>query len=76
MTSTPSTQRAEDDHDESDDCWNCGGDGFVSLCWEEWACADPEFGCDDCRWPCEICNPPHPPEVVAMTETTSPGGGE
>lgn len=24
------------------DCWQCGGEGFVSNCVEEWACVDPE----------------------------------
>lgn len=40
------------------DCPNCGGEGFVAHCWEEWACIDPEGGCDDCLQPCDWCSPP------------------
>jgi hypothetical protein len=48
-----------DDYDEDDlaDCWNCGGDGFVSSCFEEWACVDPEGGCDLCTRRCDVCRP-------------------
>jgi len=49
-----------DEYDEIDgsDCWNCGGEGYVSNCFEEFACVDPESGCDLCTRRCEICNPP------------------
>lgn len=45
----------EDETD--DDCPNCGGDGFVSSCFEEWACVDPEGGCDECMRRCDWCHP-------------------
>lgn len=45
-----------DDHYDGD-CWQCGGEGFISNCFEEFACLDPEGGCDDCTRPCDICNP-------------------
>lgn len=38
------------------DCWQCGGDGFVADCWEEFACVDPEGGCDECVTACDICH--------------------
>lgn len=47
------------DYDEYDngDCWNCGGEGFVSSCFTEYACLYPEAGCNQCTRRCEICNP-------------------
>lgn len=46
-----------DDFDDGfqDDCWNCAGEGFVSDCWEEYACLDPEGGCDLCTRRCDVC---------------------
>ena len=45
-------------YDPSDDyCPNCGGDGFVYSCFEEWACVDPEGGCDLCERRCDWCRP-------------------
>lgn len=38
------------------ECWNCGGEGYVSCCFEEYACIDPEGGCDECERRCDICN--------------------
>jgi len=43
------------------DCPNCGGEGFVSNCFEEWACLDPDEGCDDCTRRCDLCNRRPPP---------------
>ena len=40
------------------ECGNCGGEGYVYSCVEEWACADPEGGCDYCRRRCDWCRPP------------------
>jgi hypothetical protein len=37
------------------DCPNCNGEGFYSDCFEEYACADPEGGCDLCMRPCDWC---------------------
>lgn len=41
--------------EEDDDCWNCGGEGYVFNCFEEFACIDPEGGCDLCMRRCDIC---------------------
>jgi hypothetical protein len=38
-----------------DECWNCGGDGYIADCHEEWACIDPESGCEDCLRRCPEC---------------------
>ena len=46
------------DYDDNGDCWNCGGDGFVSSCFEEYACIYPDEGCDQCTRRCDVCNPP------------------
>lgn len=44
------------DFDEpDDDCWNCGGEGVYSSCFEEFACVDPEGGCDECTRTCDVC---------------------
>jgi len=51
-------QGASDDYDDYEDgCYECGGEGFVSDCVEEWACVDPEYGCDYCTRRCPLCNP-------------------
>lgn len=55
-----------DDYDDwhDDCCYECGGEGFVSDCVEEWACVDPEYGCDYCTRRCPLCNPAKPrPEI-------------
>lgn len=53
-----------DDFDDDDCCYECGGEGFVSDCFEEWACLDPEYGCDFCTHRCPLCNPAKPnPEL-------------
>lgn len=38
-----------------EECWNCGGDGYIADCHEEWACIDPESGCEDCMRRCPEC---------------------
>ena len=48
---------ADDYDDYEDGCYECGGEGFVSDCVEEWACVDPEYGCDYCTRRCPLCNP-------------------
>lgn len=44
-----------DDHLDDDTCQNCGGEGFVSDCFDG-LCADAEIGCDDCTRPCSECH--------------------
>jgi hypothetical protein len=56
------------DHDMGldDQCGNCFGRGWVASCFEEFACIDPEEGCDDCLRPCDWCNtgrPPRPDDI-------------
>ena len=47
-----------DDFDEMDNsCPNCGGEGYVYSCFEEFACIDPEGGCDLCMRRCDWCKP-------------------
>jgi hypothetical protein len=36
-------------------CWQCGGDGELANCWEEYACVDPEGGCSECMQRCDVC---------------------
>jgi hypothetical protein len=43
--------------DRLEDCWNCGGEGFVAHCEDEGACLYPEDGCDFCTRRCEYCAP-------------------
>lgn len=47
----------DDDFDLDEGCWNCDGEGYVYLCVEEYACVDPEGGCDYCMRRCYVCNP-------------------
>jgi hypothetical protein len=59
-------------HDDGDDtCGNCGGEGYVAHCFEEWACVDPDSGCDLCMERCDWCNPPR-----AASVDRSPEGGD
>lgn len=44
------------DHAPWIDCWQCGGEGKIASCWEEYACIDPEGGCDECAELCGICH--------------------
>lgn len=44
------------DYDDSEVCWNCGGEGFVAHCFEEWACMYPDEGCELCMRRCEFCD--------------------
>jgi len=43
-----------DDFDD-DDCWRCGGEGYVSDCFKRFTCQDPDEGCDLCTRRCDIC---------------------
>lgn len=47
----------DDYQNDDDDCPNCGGEGFYYSCDEEFACIDPEGGCDLCMRRCDWCNP-------------------
>jgi hypothetical protein len=38
------------------ECWSCHGDGVVYSCFEEYACVDPESGCDQCERRCDVCH--------------------
>lgn len=40
---------------EDDCCPNCCGDGVVYSCVSEYACVDPESGCDLCERRCDWC---------------------
>lgn len=48
-----------EDYDDTrdDDCWNCGGDGFVADCFDGF-CINAEDGCSLCMRRCDFCNPP------------------
>jgi len=55
------TNPADGEYDPADDvCPNCGGEGVVYCCEEEYACIDPESGCDLCERRCDWCNPRKP----------------
>ena len=38
----------------NDECWHCGGDGYVADCFDG-LCADAESGCEDCTRRCPEC---------------------
>lgn len=54
----PDAEAVADYHcgDDDDDCWQCGGEGVTYDCFEEFACIDPEGGCDECERRCDVCN--------------------
>ncbi|HXF55665.1 MAG TPA: hypothetical protein VNK52_16245 [Hyphomicrobiaceae bacterium] len=39
---------------DDEDCWNCGGEGYVHDCFDGF-CASAEDGCEDCTQPCPEC---------------------
>lgn len=43
--------------DERDDCWNCGGEGYIADCFDGF-CVNAEDGCELCLRRCEYCNEP------------------
>jgi len=45
------------DFETEDQCPNCGGEGVVYCCFEEFACIDPESGCEYCERRCDWCRP-------------------
>lgn len=51
---------ADFDFDDCDACWNCGGEGVVYDCLSDYACIDPEGGCDLCERRCDVCRPRQP----------------
>jgi hypothetical protein len=53
-------ERGNDYDFDDNDCGNCGGSGYVANCQTEYACVDPEEGCDECMRRCDWCNPPTP----------------
>lgn len=46
---------ADELDDDYADCWDCGGDGYVSSCHSEYACLNAEDGCDECTRTCSTC---------------------
>lgn len=49
-----------DFYDDDSVCWNCAGEGVVANCFEEWACFNPEDGCEECIRRCDVCRPRKP----------------
>lgn len=39
---------------EGDECWHCGGEGYVHDCIDGF-CNDSEVGCEDCTQRCPEC---------------------
>jgi hypothetical protein len=52
-------EQTYDDFDDfaDDSCPNCGGEGVIYMCFSEYACIDPEGGCDLCERTCDWCMP-------------------
>lgn len=48
------------DYDDYDECDNCGGTGIIYMCVSEYACINPEDGCDLCARRCDWCRPTKP----------------
>ncbi len=62
----PPAAIAEDDdpywYMDEDECWNCGGEGYVYGCSWDWQCDtyDEGEGTCLCTPACHICHPPKP----------------
>jgi hypothetical protein len=52
----------DDDFDDDEECWSCDGEGVIYSCVSEYACIDPEGGCDLCERRCLVCRPLTPAE--------------
>lgn len=67
---------SDPDYDPYDDeeCSNCGGEGIVYMCHTEYACIDPEGGCDECARRCDWCQPPHKSALRTPKAATSEKG--
>lgn len=52
----PDPERVADYHcgPDDDDCWNCGGEGYVYDCFDG-LCLNAEDGCADCMRRCDVC---------------------
>lgn len=48
---------------DDDVCPNCNGEVVVYCCEEEYACVDPEGGCDLCERRCDWCRPRKPASI-------------
>ena len=59
MMGDPESDDYDDPYDDGS-CPNCGGEGVIYSCFEEWACVDPEGGCDECERRCDWCRPSQP----------------
>jgi hypothetical protein len=54
-TTNPDDEYLGDVLDDQGGCPNCGGEGVIYMCLEEYACIDPEGGCDMCARRCDWC---------------------
>lgn len=69
MAEQPDYEPEYDDYYDDGDCFQCGGEGFYSSCFEEWACLDPDEGCDLCIRRCDVCQPRKPsPETEQLRQ--------
>jgi hypothetical protein len=46
------------DFDDDNECFNCGGEGFVYGCSWDWQCDTWDGDSCLCTRPCHICRPP------------------
>lgn len=54
------------DYEDGNECWNCGGEGWVYGCSWDWQCDtyDEGEGTCLCTSPCDWCNPAKPEKVA------------
>lgn len=56
MSDTPRIVNFDDiDFGDDDTCPNCAGEGVIYMCVSDYACVDPESGCDLCERACDWC---------------------
>lgn len=80
MINNHSGQGAEREDDpywdyEDDECWNCGGDGYVYGCSWDWQCDtyDEGEGTCLCTRCCNVCHPHKPSaELQAVLASALP----
>lgn len=49
-----------DDRLDSDQCWNCAGEGRVNHCVDGCCVDQDDIYCDICSKRCDVCNPNKP----------------
>lgn len=70
MSNAPDYSEDYDDLYDSEECWNCGGEGRVNNCIDGCCIDTDDIYCEYCSHPCDVCSPrkPNPELQEALRE--------